>query len=62
VPHAVLVHHESKTRGSDMSPEQIDRYYREVEMLQDRWGTKSYVDPQHNPNLDRYNETFIFTV
>jgi GT2 family glycosyltransferase len=62
VPHAVLVHHESKTRGSDMSPDQIDRYYREVEMLQNRWGTKTYVDPLHNPNLDRSNETFLFTV
>ena len=60
VPHAVLMHHESKSRGSDMEPEQFDRYRRELKVLQDRWGTKTYVDPLHNPNLDRYSETFVF--
>jgi GT2 family glycosyltransferase len=59
VPHAVLVHHESKTRPKDHSRDQIDRYMRELGLLQDRWGTKTYRDPQHNPNLDRYSETFV---
>ena len=59
VPHAVLVHHESKSRGKDISPANIDRYRRELSVLQDRWGTKTYEDPLHNPNLDRYSETFV---
>ena len=59
VPHAVLVHHESKSRGKDSSPANIDRYQRELSVLQDRWGTKTYKDPLHNPNLDRYSETFV---
>ena len=59
VPHAVLVHHESKSRGRDTSPEHIDRYMRELALLQSRWGTKTYRDPLHNPNLDRYSESFI---
>ena len=59
VPHAVLVHHESKSRGKDISPANIDRYQRELSVLQDRWGTKTYEDPLHNPNLDRYSETFV---
>jgi GT2 family glycosyltransferase len=59
VPHAVLVHHESKTRPKDQSPDQIDRFLCELRLLQDRWGTKTYNDPQHNPNLDRYSETFV---
>lgn len=59
VPHAVLFHHESRTREKDTSPKNIDRYHREVEMLQRRWGTKTYLDPLHNPNLDRYSETFV---
>lgn len=59
VPHAVLVHHESKSRGNDVSPQNIDRYRRELSVLQTRWGTKSYEDPLHNPNLDRHSETFI---
>ena len=59
VPHAVLLHHESKSRGSDMSPKHIERYRRELRLLQERWGTKNYQDPLHNPNLDRYSETFV---
>jgi GT2 family glycosyltransferase len=59
VPHAVLVHHESKTRGSDMARAQFARYLRELHVLQVRWGTKTYCDPLHNPNLDRYTETFV---
>lgn len=62
VPHAVLVHHESKSRGSDMAPKQIDRYWRELRVLQERWGTKTYQDPLHNPNLDRSNETYVFRI
>ena len=60
VPHAVLLHHESKSRGDDLSPLNIERYQGELNTLQERWGTKTYDDPLHNPNLDRYSETFVF--
>jgi GT2 family glycosyltransferase len=60
VPHAVLVHHESKSRARDMAPSQFERYVRELAVLQERWGTKTYQDPLHNPNLDRYSETYVF--
>jgi GT2 family glycosyltransferase len=56
VPSAVLFHYESKSRGSDVAPENVDRYMRELRVLQERWGTKTYQDPLHNPNLDRYSE------
>jgi O-antigen biosynthesis protein len=59
VPHAVLLHHESKSRGKDEVPEKIERFRRELDMLQRRWGTKLYADPIHNPNLDRRSETFV---
>ena len=59
VPHAVLVHHESKSRPKDSSPDQYDRYMRELGLLQDRWRTRTYSDPLHSPNLDRYSETFV---
>lgn len=59
VPHAVLLHHESKSRGNDIAPQNIERYRRELRILQERWGTKTYDDPLHNPNLDRYSETFV---
>lgn len=59
VPHAVLVHHESKSRGNDRSPQNIQRFQRELRVLQERWETETYIDPLHNPNLDRSSETFI---
>jgi GT2 family glycosyltransferase len=59
VPHAVLIHHESKSRPKDNAPSQINRYQRELSSFQDRWGSKSYQDPLLNPNLDRSSETFV---
>jgi GT2 family glycosyltransferase len=59
VPHAVLIHHESKSRGLDSSPTNIGRFRRELQILQDRWGTKGYEDPLFNPNLDPCSETFV---
>jgi len=59
VPHAVLLHHESKSRGSDMSSKNIKRFQQELNLLQEKWGTKTYIDPLHNPNLDKYSETFV---
>jgi O-antigen biosynthesis protein len=58
-PHATLMHHESKSRGKDFSPAHIDRYRRELGMLQERWGTRDYVDPLHHVHLDRASETFL---
>ena len=59
VPHAVLIHHESKSRGKDDSPSQIDRYSRELKVFQERWGTETFEDPLFNPNLERASETFV---
>jgi GT2 family glycosyltransferase len=59
VPHAILIHHESKSRGKDHSPSQIDRYRRELKTFQERWGTATFEDPLFNPNLERSSETFV---
>jgi O-antigen biosynthesis protein len=59
VPHAVLIHQESKSRGKDHSPSQIDRYRAELRRFQERWGADDYRDPLLNPNLDRSSETFL---
>ena len=58
-PHALLVHHESKSRGNDMAAAHVDRFRRELKVLQERWRTRTARDPLHNPNLDRYSETFV---
>lgn len=57
-PHAKLYHHESKSRGSDFSVANHERYMRELKNLQTRWGTRTFLDPLHSPHLDRYSETF----
>lgn len=61
-PQAVLVHHESKSRGSDLSPANIERYRRELRTLQERWNTRGYDDPLHHPLLDRGEETYILAI
>ena len=58
-PHATLLHHESKSRGKDFSPQHIERYLRELELLQERWSTRTHVDPLHHVNLDRASETYL---
>lgn len=58
-PAAVLFHHESKSRGNDLSPQHIDRYMRELQTLQERWKTDTLLDPFHNIHLDRHEEQFV---
>jgi len=57
-PQAVLIHHESKSRGLDTSPQHVKRYMRELAVLQERWATTEIVDPMHHPRLDRSSETY----
>lgn len=58
VPQALLIHHESKSRGSYFAADHHLRYLRELAVLQKRWGTKVFQDPAHHPALDRSSETF----
>jgi GT2 family glycosyltransferase len=58
-PRAVLIHHESQSRGKDTSRKHIRRYSAELALLQERWGTRDYVDPLHHPALDRANESYV---
>lgn len=59
VPQALAVHHESKSRGRDFLPANIDRYMSELAVLQQRWATVGYNDPLHHPHLDKYSETYV---
>ncbi|SON54435.1 putative teichuronic acid biosynthesis glycosyltransferase TuaG [Hartmannibacter diazotrophicus] len=56
-PFAKLVHHESATRGSDETPENIDRFRREQENLKRAHQTQVFEDPAINPwySKDRSN-------
>ena len=50
-PYAELYHLESASRGSDLTPENRDRFAAEVKYMQDRWGGVLASDPYYNPNL-----------
>jgi len=50
-PEARLFHHESVSRGDDMSEQHIERYFSELAVLQKRWKTKGFVDKYYSPHL-----------
>ncbi len=57
-PNAVLVHHESKSRGSEDTPEKRARFERETATMIARWGQRLGQDPHYNPNLSRASAQF----
>lgn len=57
-PRAVLVHHESVSRGHDSDPVGAARFARELAALQRIWLTNQIVDPYHHPMLSRASEQF----
>ncbi|WP_419728682.1 glycosyltransferase family 2 protein [Lichenicola sp.] len=56
----VAEHHESLSRGSDMRPDQEDRFFREQQIMYERWGDKPFFrsDPFFNPNFSRVDRLF----
>ncbi|WP_238339478.1 glycosyltransferase family 2 protein [Novosphingobium ginsenosidimutans] len=58
-PRAELVHHESKSRGTDHSGEKKVRFAGELARLKKRWNTDRLVDPYHHPALSRFSEQFV---
>ena len=52
-PFAKLVHHESKSRGPEDTPEKRARFQGETAVMQERWGAELRADPYYNINLSR---------
>lgn len=57
-PVAELIHHESKTRGSDTTFEKKKRFDAEKVKLLERWPSMIDHDPHYSPNLTRSRENF----
>ena len=55
---AELFHHESVSRGLDISPEKAARFNRELSYLQTTWCAFIKCDPAYNPNLTLKRENF----
>lgn len=52
-PFAKLVHHESKSRGPEDTPEKRARFEGEANTMLERWGAELRADPYYNVNLSR---------
>lgn len=51
-PFSVWYHDESKSRGAEDTPEKRERFQREIDFFQKRWGSfLEQGDPYYNPNL-----------
>jgi GT2 family glycosyltransferase len=61
-PRAVLIHHESVSRGHDRDPVGAARFAGELAALQRIWKTDSIVDPFHHPHLSRASEQFSVAI
>lgn len=53
LPHVVLYHHESKSRGYEDTPEKLERLAKEAALVKSRWQKLIDNDPCYNPNLTR---------
>jgi GT2 family glycosyltransferase len=62
-PYAKLYHFESKSRGSDTTPDKIDRFRAEIFFFQEKW--EKFLekgDPYYNPNLSLKSEDFSLNI
>ena len=50
-PFAELYHHESASRGSEDTEEKRQRFAREIDLMQERWGPQLQCDPAYNLNF-----------
>ncbi|HJU15574.1 MAG TPA: glycosyltransferase family 2 protein [Stellaceae bacterium] len=56
-PQALLYHHESASRPSDLLPNQQHRFRREARYMRARWGAVLDRDPYFSPNLSLWDPT-----
>ena len=58
LPHVVLYHYESKSRGLEDTPEKIERFGEEIEYMKRKWKDWTDRDPCYSPNLTRDREDY----
>lgn len=58
-PRAVLIHHESKSRGTDYMGAKKIRFAGELAALKRIWQTDRRTDPYHHPELSPFSEQFV---
>ncbi|HEX3463928.1 MAG TPA: glycosyltransferase family 2 protein [Candidatus Elarobacter sp.] len=56
--HVQLIHHESKSRGSDEDPAKAARFQAERRIMEERWRTAERADPHYSAHLTLVSEDF----
>lgn len=62
LPHVILYHYESKSRGKEDTLEKQQRFQQETEKMQQKWGHLIEQDPCYNPNLSREQENYSLRI
>jgi GT2 family glycosyltransferase len=62
LPHVVLYHHESKSRGFEDTPEKQARFAKEIDCMRRKWKNVIAHDPCYSPNLTRDREDYSINV
>jgi O-antigen biosynthesis protein len=62
VPEAELYHYESRSRGYDVTPQQIERNQEARAYMEARWNIKGKPDPFYNQNLTLEREDFTIAI
>jgi GT2 family glycosyltransferase len=58
-PFAEMIHHESLSRGLEDTPEKQERFRKEIDLFESRWGDKLVKgDPFYNPHFTLSHEDF----
>ncbi|MGK7955045.1 MAG: glycosyltransferase [Crocosphaera sp.] len=58
LPHVILYHYESKSRGAEDTPEKQQRFKQETDDMNQRWGKLIANDPCYSPNLTLEGEDY----
>ena len=59
-PFAEMIHHESASRGAEITPAQKRREQKEIDIIKSRYGDSMMQDPAFNPNLSLTAEDLSF--
>ncbi len=62
LPHVVLYHYESKSRGYENTPEKQARFAHEVNYMKQKWQKVCLHDPCYSPNLTKNYENYSINV
>jgi glycosyltransferase involved in cell wall biosynthesis/SAM-dependent methyltransferase len=62
LPHVVLYHYESKSRGYEDTPEKQARFRQEIEYMYMKWQKYIDYDPCYNINLTRQHEDYSISI